>query len=77
MFRGYLERRHFILYTDHGALKWLNGTKDSPANFGRRALPLKTFDFKVVSIPGKDNEAVDSLAETPKDKAQSERHGND
>lgn len=34
-------------------------------------------DFKVVSIPGKDSEVVDSLAGTPQDKAQSERDGND
>ena len=44
--RGYLERYHFIVLTDHQSFKWLNSMDNPFGRLARWALELSQSDFE-------------------------------
>ena len=61
-FRLYLAGKPFILQTDHKPLSYLNQAKFQNDRIMRWALALQGYDYKVESIPGKDNVVADYLS---------------
>ena len=61
-FRLYFAGKPFILQTDHKPLSYLNQAKFQNDRIMRWALALQGYDYKVVSIPGKDNVVADYLS---------------
>ncbi|GMF39090.1 unnamed protein product [Phytophthora fragariaefolia] len=64
MFRCYLDKRQFDLYTDHRALTWVVnlGNRTSNSMLARWAMELSNLDFKVHHKPGKSMGHVDELS---------------
>lgn len=60
--RYYLLGRHFVLETDHRALRWLQQMKDSNMRIARWYLSLQPYDFIVNYQSGKTNLVADSLS---------------
>ena len=58
-FRLYLAGKPFILQTDHKPLWYLNHAKFQIDRIMRWALALQGYNYKVESIPGKDNIVAD------------------
>ncbi len=58
--RPYLERRHFDLYTDHQALKWMMDLTDVGGRLARWRLRLLEFDFTVRYKKGLKNTIADA-----------------
>jgi RNase H-like domain found in reverse transcriptase len=46
-FRVYLDGRHFVVYTDHHALQWLNTRRHENSKLERWSLKLQEFDIEV------------------------------
>ena len=61
-FRLYLAGKPFILQTDHKPLSYLNQAKFQNNRIMRWALALQGYNYKVESIPGKDNVVADYLS---------------
>nr|GEV96335.1 reverse transcriptase domain-containing protein [Tanacetum cinerariifolium] len=61
-FRFYLIMNKSIVYTDHSALKYLFGKKDSKARLLCWVLLLQEFTFKVIDTKGAENLATDHLS---------------
>nr|GEX52510.1 reverse transcriptase domain-containing protein [Tanacetum cinerariifolium] len=61
-FRSYLIMNKSIVYTDHSALKYLFGEKDSKARLLCWVLLLQEFTFKVIDTKGAKNLAADHLS---------------
>ena len=63
-FRPYIDRRHFDLYTDHGALKWLfnNGKRSGNHKLSRWAMELQGLDYTVHHRAGELNGCADGLS---------------
>jgi len=64
-YRPYLLGAHFILYTDHEAVKWLLIKKNAEGTAGRLwrwAHKLDEYDFTVRHKPGKTNAVADALS---------------
>ena len=61
-FRLHLAGKPFILQTDHKPLSYLNQAKFQNNRIMRWALALQGYDYKVESIPGKDNAVADYLS---------------
>ena len=61
-FHVYLTGRHFQVYTDHSALKWLQSWKADNGRLGRWSLLLQDYDYDVVHIPGKKHGNDDCLS---------------
>ena len=61
-FRTYLEGTSFKIETDHNRLTHLSTLKDSHGRLARWALPLQSFDFRIVHRSGKANAYADSLS---------------
>ena len=61
-FRLYLAGKSFILQTNHKPLSHLNQAKFQNDRIMRWALALQGYDYKVESIPGKDNVVADYLS---------------
>ena len=61
-FRLYLAGKPFILQTDHKPSSYLNQAKFQNDRIMRWALALQGYDYKVESIPGKDNVVADYLS---------------
>ena len=61
-FRLYLAGKPFILQTDHKPLSYLNQAKFQNDQIMRWALALQGYDYKVESIPGKDNVVANYLS---------------
>ena len=61
-FRLYLAGKSFILQADHKPLSYFNLAKFQNDRIMRWALALLEYDYKVESIPGKDNVAADYLS---------------
>ena len=68
MLRPYIERRHFTLYTDHLALKWLFDLLDTysaPRLPGLRLRLPQSDNFAVRYGPGPDNQVADAISRLP------------
>ena len=61
-FRLYLAGKPVIEQTDHKPLSCLNQAKFQNDRIMRWALALQGYDYKVESIPGKDNVVADYLS---------------
>ena len=66
-FCHYLEDGKFTLRTDNRALTWLDKTKDGRGKLHRWAMYLRSFNFEVEHVAGKDNELPDALSREPGD----------
>ena len=65
LFRPYLLGRHFIVYTDHSALRWLFTTRDPSSKLTRMILLLQDYDFEIIARPGTQNANADALSRLP------------
>ena len=65
LFRPYLIGRHFVVYTDHNALRWLFQHKDPNSKLTRMILSLQEFSFDIVHRPGPQNANADALSRIP------------
>lgn len=63
--RPYLERKHFTLYTDHSALKWMFDLVDVSGRLARWRLRLLEFDFTIKYRKGADNVVADAISRLP------------
>lgn len=63
--RPFLERRHFPLFTDHQALKWIMYLAKSNGRLARWCLRLLDFDFEVFYRKGAKNTIADSISRLP------------
>ena len=61
-FRPYIENNHFLIYSDHKALKWIQSVKLSAGRLARWSLFLQGFSFTIHHRPGKQNKVADSLS---------------
>lgn len=64
-FQSYLYGRHFNVYTDHSALKWLMTIKDPTGRLARWSLLLQQFDFTIHHRSGTSNGNADALSCRP------------
>nr|VZI45745.1 unnamed protein product [Spirometra erinaceieuropaei] len=64
-FRHLLLAKHFIVRTDHQALKWLRNFKDAEGQVARWRELLEEFDFEVQYRPGKRHNNADTLSRPP------------
>lgn len=46
-FHPYLASNHFIVYTDHIALKWLQSIKESTGRLARWSMKLQAYNFTI------------------------------
>lgn len=58
----YLAHKHFKVYTDHKALKFLNNIKQSLGRLARWAVLLQGYDFEILYREGKSNVVADYLS---------------
>ncbi len=63
--RPCLERRHFDLYTDHQALKWMMYITDVSGRLARSRLCLLEFEFSVRYKKGLKNTIADAVSRLP------------
>eukprot|EP00884_Botryococcus_braunii_P007052 jgi/Botrbrau1/16348/Bobra.178_1s0001.1 len=61
-FRHFLDGRHFIVYTDHAALQWLNTERHANSKLERWALRLQEYTFTVIHKKGEENLVADCLS---------------
>jgi hypothetical protein len=61
-FRYYLIGKHFDVYTDHQALKWLMTMKTPSSLFQRWILKLQEYDMTIHYRPGQNNQNADALS---------------
>ena len=64
-FRQYLLGRHFLLRTDHAALKWLRRTPEPIGQQSRWLKILEEFDFAIEHRPGAKHANADALSRRP------------
>jgi hypothetical protein len=65
LFRPYLLGRHFTVYTDHNALRWLFNCKDPGSRLTRTILELQEYSFDILARPGSQNGNADALSRLP------------
>ena len=65
--RPYLERKSFILRTDHSSLQWLMSISGDNPRLVRWRLRLAEFSFQIQYKPGRVNQAADALSRMPTD----------
>ena len=63
--RPYLEGRHFTVYTDHSALRWMFHLADASNRLARWRLRLLEFDFDVKYRKGSENTVADAISRLP------------
>jgi len=61
----YLWGRHFVVYTDHQALRWVFNLDDPTGRLSRWALRLQDFDFEVRYKKGAENSVADAVSRLP------------
>ena len=61
----YLWGRHFKVFTDHQALRWVFSLDDPTGRLSRWALRLQDFDFEVKYKKGRDNVVADAVSRLP------------
>ncbi|KII70338.1 Retrovirus-related Pol polyprotein from transposon 17.6 [Thelohanellus kitauei] len=62
MFNYYLVGRHFVLYTDHNPLTFINSIQDTHNRRARILMSIKEFDFTIRHISGSINVVADGLS---------------
>ena len=60
--RPYLEGAHFLVRTDHNALKWLLTLEDPTGRLMRWRLRLMEFDYEIIYRPGLKHQVPDALS---------------
>ena len=64
-YQHYIAGRHFTIYTDHAALRWLMGIKDPTEKLARWALTIQQYDFTIKHRSGVSNGNADALSRWP------------
>ena len=64
-FHHYLYGSHFVIRTDHAALKWLRTIKDPEGQLARWLTRLDQYDFTVQYRPGSAHINADSMSRRP------------
>lgn len=64
-FQSYLYGRHFTIYTDHNALKWLMTLKEPTGRLARWSVLLQQHDFEIKHRSGTTNGNADALSRRP------------
>jgi hypothetical protein len=64
-FRQYIELSHFLVETDHMALKWLMATANPTGRIARWIMKLQSYDYRINHRPGKTNQVADALSRAP------------
>ena len=65
--RPYLEGSHFIVRTDHNALRWMMTLNDPTGRLMRWRLRLLEFDYEVMYRPGRVHQVPDALSRLIRD----------
>ena len=61
-FSSYLLGRHFVIQTDHRALRWLNTMKETNSRLTRWSLSLQPYRFDVVHRAGRQHANADAMS---------------
>ena len=61
-YQHYIAGRHFTIYTDHVALRWLMGIKDPTGKVTRWAFTIQQYDFTIKHRSGVSNGNADALS---------------
>ena len=61
-YQHYIAGRHFTIYTDHAALRWLMRIKDPTGKLARWALTIQQYDFTIKHRSGVSNGNADALS---------------
>ena len=64
-FTHYLQGNHFVICTDHAALKWLMSIKETTGRLARWALTIQQFSFTINHRSGKTHGNADALSRRP------------
>ena len=64
-FTHYLQGHHFVICTDHAALKWLMSIKEPTGRLARWALTIQQFSFTIKHRSGKTHGNADALSRRP------------
>ncbi|CAG2248426.1 unnamed protein product [Mytilus edulis] len=64
-FHHYLYGRHFLVRTDHGALRWLMNFKNPEGQMARWLEVLGTYDFEIQHRAGRIHSNADALSRRP------------
>ena len=64
-FHHYLYGRHFLVRTDHGALRWLLNFKNPEGQIARWFEILAAYDFKIEHRAGRSHANADALSRRP------------
>lgn len=64
-FHHYLYGRHFLVRTDHGALRWLLNFKNPEGQMARWFEVLASYDFEIQHRAGKSHNNADALSRRP------------
>lgn len=64
-FHHYLYGRHFLVRTDHGALRWLLNFKNPEGQMARWFEELASYDFEIQHRAGKSHNNADALRRRP------------
>ena len=64
-FMHYLQGNHFVICTDHAALKWLMSIKEPTGRLAPWALTIQQFSFTIKHCSGKTHGNADALSRRP------------
>ena len=65
-FRPYISGSHVIIYTDHGAIRYLMAKKDAKLRLIKWVLLMQEFDLEIKDKKGSDNVIADHLSRLEK-----------
>ena len=61
-FHAYLHNVHFIIVTDHHALRWLKSAGDSVPKLMRWSMKINSYDFDIFYKNGKKHANADAMS---------------